>query len=670
VNATSHTTRAPRPRAGSRLSSTASSLPRRLARGSELDAVWARPALLALLASTALLYLWGLGASGYANDFYAAAAQAGSMSVKAMFFGALDPAGSITVDKPPAAIWLMAASVRLFGLSSWSILVPQALCGVASVAVLHAAVRRVSGPAAGLAAGALLALTPVAALMFRFDNPDALLTLLLVCGAYALTRALERASTGWIAAAGAFVGAAFLAKMLQAFLVLPAFALVYVVAAPTPLRRRLVQLIVAAAAVVVSAGWWVAIVELWPAGSRPYIGGSTSNSVLDLVFGYNGLSRISSSGGPGGGPGGGGGFSGAAGLGRLFNSIMGGEISWLLPTALIALAGGLYALRRAPRTDGARAALVLWGGSLLVTGAVFSFMTGIIHAYYTVALAPAIAALVAIGGRELLRTRDDPGARLLLSLGIAAGAFWSYRLLGRAPSWHPELRVAIVGAGIAAALLVLDPRLGRRGLAVDAVTAVAAAVALLTGTGAWTLATAATPHAGATPASGPAGVAAASRGGLPGGGGAPPSGFGGGARGATPPSGGFGAPPAGGSSTARVQGGETANASLVALLEADARKHAWAAATTGSMSAAPLQLASGQSVMAIGGFNGGDPAPTLAQFEKLVAAGKVHWYIAGGGGGGSAPGGGGNAIATWVAAHFTAKTVGGTTVYDLTQAAR
>jgi 4-amino-4-deoxy-L-arabinose transferase-like glycosyltransferase len=341
---------------------------------------------------------------------------------------------------------------------------------------------------------------------------------------------------------------------------------------------------------------------------------------------------------------------------------MGGEISWLLPTALVALVGGLFALRRAPRTDPVRAALCLWGGWLLVTAAVFSLMTGIIHAYYTVALAPAIGAVIAIGGRELVRARADVLARAALAAGIAVGAWWSYRLLGRATSWHPELRVVIVGAAIAAALLVLDPQLGRRGLAASGITAALVAVALLTGTGAWTLATAATAHAGSTPASGPAGVATASRGGLGGGfpgGGTPPQG----ARGF-----GRGAPPSG-SGSGGAGGGQTASSSLVALLKSSGSSFTWAAATNGSMSAAPLQLASGKSVMAIGGFNGGDPSPTLAQFEKLVAQRRIHWYIAGGGGGGR-PGanGGGSAIATWVGAHFTATTVGGTTVYDLTQA--
>ena len=254
---------------------------RRAWRGRPDDPAWVRPALLALLVGTAVLYLWGLGASGWANSFYSAAVQAGTKSWKAFFFGSSDAANFITVDKPPASLWVMEISARLFGLNSWSILVPQALEGVASVAVLYAAVRRSFRPGAALLAGLVLATTPVAALMFRYNNPDALLVLLLTVATYATVRALERANTWWLVLAMSAVGTGFITKMLQAFLVVPAIVLVYLLAAPTPLRRRLVQLGVGAVALVVSAGWWVAIVQLTPAADRPYIGGSQDNNLLE-----------------------------------------------------------------------------------------------------------------------------------------------------------------------------------------------------------------------------------------------------------------------------------------------------------------------------------------------------------------------------------------------------
>ncbi len=227
-----------------------------------------RVALAVLLAGTAALYLSDLGSSGWANSYYAAAVQAMTQSWKAFFFGSLDAGNLLTVDKPPASLWVMALSGRVFGFSSWSMLVPQALMGVGTVALLYAAVRRVSGPGAGLVAGLVMALTPVAVLMFRFNNPDALLVLLMVAAAYATVRAIEKAGTRWLLLAGALIGFAFLAKMAQAFVVLPALALAYGVAAPTGLGRRIAQLLGAGVAVVVAAGWWLAAVALWPA-ERP-----------------------------------------------------------------------------------------------------------------------------------------------------------------------------------------------------------------------------------------------------------------------------------------------------------------------------------------------------------------------------------------------------------------
>ena len=275
----------------------------RFLRGRENDPAWVRPALLGLLVGTGFLYLWGLGASGWANSYYSAAVQAATKSWKAFFFGSSDAGNSITVDKAPAFLWPMDISARIFGVNSWSILVPQALEGVATVGLLYAAVRRWFRPAAALIAGAVVALTPVAALMFRFNNPDALLVLLMTAAAYAMVRALERGSTRWVVLALSLVGFGFLAKMLQAFLVAPALALVYLVAAPTSVRRRLWQLAVAGAAMVASCLWWILAVQLTPASSRPYIGGSQNNSLWNLIFGYNGFGRLtgSESGSVGGG---------------------------------------------------------------------------------------------------------------------------------------------------------------------------------------------------------------------------------------------------------------------------------------------------------------------------------------------------------------------------------
>ncbi|SDM24322.1 glycosyltransferase family 39 protein [Allokutzneria albata] len=579
-----------------------------------------RLSLCALLLGTALLYLWDLGSSEYANSYYSAAVQAATQSWKAWLFGSLDAGNVVTVDKPPASLWLMGLSARLFGFSSWSMLVPQALAGVASVALLYATVRRWFGAGAGLLAGAVLALTPVAAIMFRFNNPDALLVLLLVAGGYCLTRALENGSTRWLLLCGTAIGFGFLTKMLQAFLVLPAFGLVYLIAAPTGLGKRIAQLFGALGAVVVSAGWYIALVELWPAADRPYIGGSTTNSALELALGYNGLSRIFGGGGaPSGGGGGdervmmGGsgnlGFGGETGITRLFGDSMGAEISWLLPAALIGLVAGLWFTRRAPRTDRTRAALILWGGWLAVSGLVFSFMSGIVHPYYTVALAPAIGALVAIAGRQLWLGRKNTSARVVLALMIVSTSVWGAVLLSRSGSWYTYLGWAAFGLTVVAATGVL--------IGVRRLSAVLLAVTLVGGlssTAVFAAVTASVPHMGSIPMSGP-----------------------------------------------RAQEGREpeTNAKLVELLKATTTK--WAAASSGAQGAGGLQLASGRPVIAIGGFSGRDPAPSLDEFKSYVAQGQVGYYISGGMG----PGGN-SEIATWVQENYAPVSYGDFTVYKLT----
>ncbi|MDX3643692.1 glycosyltransferase family 39 protein, partial [Streptomyces sp. MB09-02B] len=279
---------------------------KRLWRGRPEDHRWIRPGFLLALLLIGGVYTWNLTASGYANSFYSAAVQAGSQSWKAFFFGSLDSANAITVDKPPASLWPMALSVRLFGLNSFAILFPQVLMAVATAGVLWAAARRRFNATAGFLTMAVFALTPVAALMFRFNNPDAALALLMAAAVYCTLRALEKAQTKWLVWEGVAIGLAFLVKTLQAFLILPVLALVYVVLAPASVKKRVGQVLLAGLAMVVSGGWWVAIVELWPASSRPYIGGSQNNSFLELTFGYNGLGRLNGdeTGSVGGGGGG------------------------------------------------------------------------------------------------------------------------------------------------------------------------------------------------------------------------------------------------------------------------------------------------------------------------------------------------------------------------------
>ncbi len=673
----------------------------RFVRGKKSDPVWVRPALLTLLTLTAVLYLWDLGASGWANSFYSAAVQAGTKSWKAMFFGSSDSSNFITVDKPPAFLWVMEISARLFGFNSWSMLVPQALEGVATVGMVYLTVRRWFSAQAGLLAGLVLALTPVAAMMFRFNNPDALLALLLTGSMYALVRGLEKAQTKWLVLAGTLVGFGFITKMLQALLILPALLIVYLIAAPTGFWRRVWQSGALVVSMVVAAGWWVAIVALTPAADRPYVGGSQNNSILNLIFGYNGFGRLTGNeSGSVGGSGTSGSMWGPTGIFRLFNPEFGNMMSWLLPAALVMGAILLIATIRAQRTDRERASLLLWGGALVGIGLTISLGQGIIHPYYTVALAPPLGGLIGISTFGLWQRRRSWVGRAGLAAGLAATTAWSFVLLGRTGNWFPELRPIVLVAGcLGVALLLALPLLGRTPtLAIALIAALGFGAALVSPLFS-TVATAATPHSGAIPSVTPSasggfggpgggGATGGGRGGFPGfggarsgtgagaqgGGGFPAGGFGGGA-----PSGGF--PRFGGAGTgtqhaggAFTRGGGFLNSSssspeLTKMLKADASHYTWVAATVNSNSAAGYQLASDDPVMAIGGFNGTDPAPSLTQFKQYVAEGKIHYFISGGGAGGFGRGSGDDVasqITSWVESHFTAKSVDGTTVYNLT----
>ncbi|MFC7677129.1 ArnT family glycosyltransferase [Mycolicibacterium sp. GCM10028919] len=604
--------------------------------------IWERAAFGALIAITAVLYLWNLSASGWANAFYSAAAQAGASNWTAMLFGSSDAGNAITVDKIPGALWVTDLSVRIFGLNSWSVLAPQSVMGVAAVAVLYAAVRRAAGPQAALLAGAVFAFTPAAALMFRFNNPDALLVLMLVVGAYCVQRAGEpEAGRWWLVGAGVAVGFGFLAKMLQAFLVLPAFGVAYLMAAAVPLRSRLLRLAAGVLALVVSAGWYLLLVELWPASSRPYIGGSQHDSIVELALGYNGIGRLT-----GEEVGGLGNLDYDVGWGRLLGAGMGTYAGWLLPAALVCLATGLWLTRRAPRTDPRRAALVLWGGWLLTTAVVFSFAGGIVHSYYTVALAPALGAVIGIGSVLLWRNRFTPWCAAAMASTVAVTAVLAVVLAARRDDWLPWLRVVVTVGGLGAAvLLVVVARLPQRMAA--AVAGLALAACLLAPT-AYAIETAAAAHTGAIPSVGPV------------------RGFGG-----------FGG--MGGGLLASPE----PSAGLSALLAADADRFRWAAAVVGSNNAAGYQLGSGMPVMAIGGFNGTDPAPTLAEFQRLVADGDVHYFIrsrivgrgersdgVSGSFGKAQPTGSREAanIAEWVETHYAPVIVDRVAVYDLTSA--
>ena len=575
----------------------------------EVDARNKRPsraafAVPALAAIAGFLYLVNLTVSGYANTYYAMAAQAASQSWSALFFGTLDSQGFVTLDKPPLATWLMGLSVKTLGLSSWSILLPQALLGVGSVLVLYLAVRRSFGSTAAFVAGLLMAITPVAVLTFRYDNPDALLTFLLVSAAWALGRGLERGHLRWALLAAILVGAAFLTKYLQAFIVLPGFALVWLVSAPVSLRRRIVGLLAASATVAISSFWWVAIVALIPADSRPYIGGSTTNSPLDLILGYDGLERIfgtSPSGaglalgtGPAGlsGPT----FSGTPGILRLFNDQFGGQIAWLLPAAVLAVGVAVVLHLRSNRSDRRVGGYLLWGSWLAVHAAVFSFMSGIIHAYSAVVLAPAIGGLVGGAAAELWQRRaTSRSAGAVLAAGVVATGVTTFVLLDRTPDFASGLGYGILALSAVAALVIAIPS-ALTGAGVTRAAGAFALVAVIAGPLAYAAATMTTGYGSGDPSAGPQSTASF---------------------------GGMGALACGGAPC----NFSPASRALVNYLVANRGSARWIVATSGSQVAAGIQLAADLPVMTMGGFFGGDPTPTLDELKATIASGELRYVL-------------------------------------------
>ncbi len=411
---------------------------------------WSNPAMVLLGVLAGVLYFHQLDSNAMSNTFYAAAVKSGTESWKALFFGSLDPSSAITVDKPPASLWLMAISGRVFGFSSLSMLAPVALAGASCVVVLYHLVRRWMGDVAAVLAAFALAVTPVVTAVFRSNEPDAVMTLFLVLAAWALWSALETGATSRLVLCSALLGMAFLTKELEAFVVLPAFVLVYLFFGPPKLARRLIQLVWGLLALLVASAWWVAIVELWPATSRPYIDSSGDNSELSLIFGYNGFGRLLGTSSP---------FRVATpttpaghrlsdaitnlthfgsqpGWQRMFAPALGSQISWLIPVATLGLVAGLWARRRSPRPDRVRAGFVFWGGWAVCAIVVLSFVQGTFHTYYVVEIAPALAALAGGGVIVMWRLgRTSLRYAWLLPLGVVASALWAAHLLERAPDY-------------------------------------------------------------------------------------------------------------------------------------------------------------------------------------------------------------------------------------------
>jgi 4-amino-4-deoxy-L-arabinose transferase-like glycosyltransferase len=685
---------------------------------------WHRLALATIVALAAFLELERLWAAGYPNVYYAAAIKSMLESWHNFFFVSFDPGGFVTVDKPPLGFWIQAASAKLLGFSGFSILLPEALAGVLSVAMLYVLVRRVFGPVPGLLAAFALAITPISVVTDRNNTIDSLLVCTLLLAAYALSRAVERGSLRWLLLCAVLVGLAFNIKMLEAYLVVPAFALTYLLAAPLPWGRRLWHLLAAGVAIVALSLSWVLAVDLTPAALRPYVGSSTANSELQLALGYNGVTRLT--GGPGGA-----GETGARGVLRLFDPQLGGQTSWLLPLGLVGLfargwqawpAGGLRTLanrarlwphsveaRRAAHLTPRGAAWVLWSMWTL-TMAVFFSVAGFFHVYYLTMLAPGVAALAGIGLYELWRDFRLGGWRAwLLPTALVVTAAGQTLILAAYPTYSRWLSPLVLAVTIVTAALLLWMRFAPRHI-LPAIwgrpallTAALGALALVIGPSTWTAVSLASSAGQALPSAGPRYVAAISFGGFggfdgqasrgftggfgrrgfpgagqlpsgdfPGGFGGFRGGFGGGFGGG---SGGF----PGGGPRAGAGGGGTLSQSLLTYLEQHQGSATYLFATLDANSAAPAILATGKPVMALGGFTGSDPILSLDGLKSLIHNGTVRYFVVSGRGGGFGGGFGGagqqtgnGALVSWIestCAPITAAGASASGVYDCAGAA-
>jgi 4-amino-4-deoxy-L-arabinose transferase-like glycosyltransferase len=611
-------------------------------RGSQKHPVWERPTLLVLLMSNAMLYFSNLGVNGWANSFYSAAAQAGTKDWSAFFFGSSDWGNSITVDKPPLSLWIMGVSAKLFGLSPESILMPQATIGVLTTLMLYVLVRRNFSAAAALATSAVFFTTPIVTLLSRYNNPDPLMLLLMVCGAYCVVRAVESGLLRHFVWAAVLLGLAFMTKQLQAMVSLPALGMAFIFCSPIPLRKRIHHGLIGLGALAISGGAWMTVVDLVPANARPYIGGSTTNSVLQLTLAYNGLNRIVP----------------AAkdptvdlipaqyrtvendeGFFRLFNGNFAQEASWLLIVALVSCVLVMLAWRRLGDSPARKATVVICGVWFMTAYLMLSFMGDGIHTYYTAMLAPPLALVIGLGIDALLGMRSRLKARLLAAGCALVGTLVAWSLLSTVQGWSPALAATILALGLTGSALLAVPPPTQW---LNFVACAAICAGLLGAPLATSVYTASISHSGSNPLSGPVSQSPITI-----------SRF-----------------------LERVSQNEPTWAydigfgydpgpKLVELTRSTSNCK-WAAATYPSQSAAKLQLASSKPIMPIGGFAGVDPSPTLDRFQELVDHGDIcylvwhqnHLELPG-----RSPAL--VEISAWVQSTFSSTVVDGATVYDL-----
>jgi len=629
-----------------------------------------RFALGGILLISVVMNFYQLGKNGF-GSYYPAAIRSMLDNWHNFFFVAYDPGGFVSIDKPPVGFWLEAASAKIFGFNSVSILLPQALAGVLSVWLLYYLVRRHFGVIAGLLAALALALNPISILTNRNVTIDSTLTLVLLLGAWTVLKAAETGRLRWLLLTAFIVGIGFNIKTLEAYVVVPAYGLLYLLAAPHRLRKRIGHLALAGVLLLAISLSWVVAVDLTPASQRPYVGSTQDNSELSLALGYNGIQRLLGSFGgfgggssanrapngtppsgntgrtgtsstpgnggstntggigagqqrPSGGSGGGGGAGGLFDIGtpgplRLFTQPLAGQIAWLLPFALLGAVALAWQRRPRLQSDRKQQSLVLWGMWLLTMGIFFSVAT-FFHQYYFTVMAPAIAALFGIGVVTMWQDYRRGGWRgWLLPIALVATVAEQVYILSQYPTWGQRLIPPLVVLGVIAvgALLIarIAPRLhlrapGRRFL-VPALTA--GVLVLLLAPTAWAAIPILTSTQADTLVAGPTQTTS----------------FGG-----------------------NVGGGQSANASsdaaLIRYLEANQGTAKYLVAVLNSKGADAIILATNKPVMTLGGFSGTDPILTTSQLAALVKSGQVKYFLINGSGGGGAGGGSQSALITWI----------------------
>jgi len=628
--------------------------------------LWHRLALGGVMLISIFMNFYQLGRNGFGNLYYASAIRSMLDNLHNFLYVSFDPGGFVSLDKPPLGFWLHAASAKIFGFTPFSIFLPQALAGVLSVLLLYYLVRRHFGVVAGLLAALALAISPISVLTNRNNPIDSTLVLVMLLGAWAVLRAAESGKLRWLLLCAVFVGLGFNIKMLEAYLVVPAYGLLYLLAAPRRIWVRIAHLAVAALLLLTISLSWAVAVDLTPAASRPYVGSSQDNSEISLALGYNGIQRLlgqfgfrggnsgSTSGnstrqfppvgtgsgtfnggnfpqpGAGGtgqppqnlgnGGGGGGGSSGMfntgnPGLLRLFNEPLAGQIVWLLPMALLGMLALAWQRRPRFREDRQQQSLILWG-TWLLTMAVFFSVATFFHQYYLSTFAPAICALFGIGVVVMWQDYRRSGWRgWLLPLALLLTALEQIHIIVSDPSWGTWLIPLIaIPCALAAVILFaarLVPRL-RHNVRVLAPALCLGLLALMLTSAVWSTIPVLANEASMLPIAGPRGQSA----------------------------GGLG-------------GSSTTNTALIRYLQAHRGSAKYLVAVVSSNEADSIILETNQPVMALGGFSGSDPILTTTQLAALVKSGAVRFFLLNGSGGAGPGGSGQSALITWIKQHST-----------------